>query len=31
MLWLFWRQSLPNYLPEMALNCDPLDLSLRSS
>jgi hypothetical protein len=34
LLWLFWRWwwgFLTNYLPRLALNCDPPDLSLSSS
>jgi hypothetical protein len=29
-LWLFWRWGLMNYLPGLASNCDPPDLSLSS-
>jgi hypothetical protein len=28
LLWLFWRQWLTNYLPKLASNCNPPDLSL---
>jgi hypothetical protein len=28
LLWLFWRWGLSNYLPKLALNYDPCDLSL---
>jgi hypothetical protein len=31
LLWLFWRWSLKNYLPGLALNCNPPDLSLPST
>jgi hypothetical protein len=31
MLWLFWRWSLMNYLPRLALNHNPSDLSLPNS
>jgi hypothetical protein len=31
LLWLFWREGVLNYLPGLALNCDPPDLSLQSS
>jgi hypothetical protein len=31
LLWLFWRWYFMNYLPLLALNCDPPDLSLPSS
>jgi hypothetical protein len=31
LLWFIWRWSLENYLPGLALNCDPPDLSLPSS
>jgi hypothetical protein len=31
LLWLFWRWVLENYLPRLALNHDPPDLSLLSS
>jgi hypothetical protein len=30
LLWLFWRWGLKNYLPKLAENHDPLDLSLSS-
>jgi hypothetical protein len=30
LLWLFLEMGLMNYLPRLALNCDPLDLSLPS-
>jgi hypothetical protein len=31
LLWVFWRWGLVNYLSRLALNCDPLQLSLPSS
>jgi hypothetical protein len=31
LLWLFWRRGLVNYLPRLALNYDPPNLSLPSS
>jgi hypothetical protein len=31
LLWLFWKWDLANYLPRLALNHDPPDLSFLSS
>jgi hypothetical protein len=31
LLWLFWRWGLENYLPRLALNCDPPNFNLPSS
>jgi hypothetical protein len=31
LLWLFWRWDFVNYLPGLASNHDPLDLSLLNS